>query len=172
MKPDRAPIAVLFLLAAVAAAQMVHYYPLLPDSIAVHFGSSGEPNGWSDTTEFMMTYGASELFIVLLGVASGLLLRKTPPGLVNIPNRDYWLSPERRQETVAFLSNQVVWIEAITLAFLIAIAQLVFKENLGDAPPRLSGDFWYVLAAFVGATVWFCVRIILRFRTRELPAPD
>ena len=172
MKPDRAPIAVLFLLAAVAAAQMVHYYPLLPESIAVHFGSSGEPNGWSDKTEFVMTYGASELFIVLLGVASGLLLRKTPPGLVNIPNRDYWLSPERRHETVAFLSNQVVWIEAITLAFLIAIAQLVFKENLGDAPPRLSGDFWYVLAAFVGATVWFTVRIILRFRTRKLPVPD
>jgi len=171
MKPDRAPIAVLFLLAAVAAAQMVHYYPLLPESIAVHFGSSGEPNGWSDKTEFVLTFGATELFIVLLGVASGLLLGKTPASLVNIPNREYWLAPERRRETVAFLSNQVVWIEAATLAFLIAIAQLVFKENLGDAPPRLSGDFWYIFAAFVGATVWFCVKILLRFRTTESPEP-
>jgi len=172
MRPDRTPTTVLLLLAAVAAAQMVHYYPLLPDSIAVHFGSSGEPNGWSDKAEFVVTYGATELFILLLGVVSGFLLRKTPPGLVNIPNRDYWLAPERREETVAFLSNQVVWIEAGTLAFLIAIAQLVFKENLGDAPPRLSGDFWYVLAAFVGATVWFCVKIILRFRTHGLHASD
>ena len=169
MKPDRTPMAVLLLLAAVAAAQMIHYYPVLPESLAVHFGASGEPNGWSDKTDFVLRYGAIELFIVLLGAASGLLLRTIPPALVNIPHRDYWLAPERRQETVGFLSNQVLWMETATLAFLIAIAQLVFKENLGGSPPRLSGDFWYILAAFVGATVWFSARIILRFRTRELP---
>jgi hypothetical protein len=57
---------------------------------------------------------------------------------------------ERRDGTIGFTSNQMVWIEAVTLAFLILVAQLVFKESLGDAPPWLSGGFWYVLAAFVG----------------------
>jgi uncharacterized membrane protein len=169
LRQDRTSTAVLLLLAAVAAAQMVHYYPLLPESIAVHFGNSGEPNGWSDKTDFVMTYGATELFVVLLGLVSGLLLSKTPPALVNIPHRDYWLDPERRQETVAFLSKHVIWMETVTVAFLVAIAQLVFKANLGGSPPRLSGDFWYIFAAFIGAIAWLTVKIVLRFRTREEP---
>jgi hypothetical protein len=167
MKLNRAPITVLLLLAALAAAQMLHYHPLLPDSIAVHFGAGGEPNGWSDKTEFVLAYGATEAFIVLLGVALAFALGRIPVALVNIPHREYWLSPERREGTVEFLSKQIVWLEALTLAFLIVIAQLVFKGNLGDAPPRLSGDFWYVLVAFVGATLWVAIGIILRFRRTD-----
>ncbi len=84
-----------------------------------------------------------------------------------MPPSEYWLAPERKNETVDFLSNQIVLMEAITLGFLIAIAQLVFIGNLGDAPPRLSGDFWYVLVAFVGAMVWFALKMILRFRKTD-----
>ena len=164
MNSNRAPLTVLLLLAALAAAQLLHYHPLLPDSIAVHFGAGGEPNGWSDRTEFVLVYGATEAFVVLFGVALSMLLRRIPASLVNIPHREYRLSPERREETIAFMSNKIIWMEAATLAFLMAIAQIVFKENLGDAPPRLSGDFWYVLVAFVGATLWFTARILLRFR--------
>ena len=40
------------------------------------------------------------------------------------------------------------------------------RENLGDAPPRLSGDLWYVLAAFVGSVAPLSLRMILRFRRR------
>jgi len=167
MKLDRTPLTALLLLAALAAAQMLHYHPLLPDSIAVHFGTDGEPNGWSDKTAFVLTYGATEAFIVLFGVAFALLIGRIPASLVNIPHREYWLSPERREDTAEFLSDQILWIEAATLGFLMAIAQLVFKGNLGDASPRLSGDFWYVLVAFVGATLWFALRIILRFRRTD-----
>ena len=157
----------LLLLAALAAVQLIHYHPLLPDTIAVHFGTGGEPNGWSDKTEFVLVYGATEAFIVLFGVALALILDRTPVNFINIPHRDYWLSEERREGTITFMSSQILWMEAGTLAFLIAIAQLVFKENLGDAPPRLSGDFWYVLIAFVVAILWFSLRIILKFRRRD-----
>ena len=105
--------------------------------------------------------------IVLFGVALAFIIDRTPVKFVNIPHRDYWLSPERRGETITFMSSQILWMEAATLAFLIAIAQLVFKENLGDAPPRLSGDFWYVLVPFVGVILWFSLRIILKFRRRD-----
>lgn len=166
MRLDRTPLTVLLLLAALAAAQMLHYHPLLPDSIAVHFGASGEPNGWSGKTEFVMTYGATEALVVLLGIGLALTLSRIPASLVNIPHRQHWLAPERRDDTVVFLSTQIVWMEAVTLGFLMAIAQLVFTKNLGDTPPRLSGDFWYLLVAFVGTMLWFVLRIVLRFRKR------
>lgn len=167
MTLNRTPMTVLLLLAVLAAVQMVHYHPLLPDNIAVHFGAGGEPNGWSNKTEFVLTYGGTEAFIMIVGVALAFVLGRIPASLINIPHREYWLSPERKDETLVFLVDQLLWIEVATLAFLIAIAQLVFKENLGEVPPRLSGEFWYVLVAFVGATLWMTARIILRFRRSD-----
>lgn len=164
MRLDRAALTVLLLLAVLAAVQLIHYHPLLPDRVAVHFDTSGEPNGWDSKTEFVLVYGAIEAFIVLFGVAFAFFISKIPASLVNIPHREYWFAPERYEGTIGFLADYILWLEAATLGFLIATAQLVFKVNLGDAPPRLTGDFWYVMAAFVAVLIWLTVKIVLRFR--------
>lgn len=171
MRLDRAPITVLLLLAAVAAIQMTHYYPLLPERLAVHFGSSGEPDGWSSKGEFMVLFGAMEAFFVLFGVGLALALDRIPVVLINVRHKDYWFSPERREESLEFLKNQILWMEAATLGFFVAMAQLIFRGNLGDAPPRLPGNFWYVLIAFVAAILWFSLRIVLRFCSPREQAP-
>ena len=168
MRLDRAPMTVLLLLAAVAAIQMTHYYPLLPERLAVHFGSSGEPDGWSSKGEFMVLFGAMEAFFVLFGVGLALALDRIPVALINVRHKDYWFSPERQEESLEFMKNQILWMETATLGFFVAMAQFIFRGNLGDAPPRLPGDFWYVLIAFVAVILWFSVRIIRRFlRPRE-----
>jgi len=108
--------------------------------------------------------------LLLLGLAFAFMLDRIPLALINIPHKHYWFSPERQEESRAFLRDQILWIETATLAFLVALAQLLFKENLGSALPRLSGSFWYVLVAFVVAVLWFSVRIITRFlRPSEQP---
>lgn len=164
MRLDRTPMTILLLLAVVAGIQMTHYYPLLPERIAVHFGASGEADGWSSKGEFVVLFGALEALFVLFGIAFAVLLDRTPLALINIPHKDYWFSQERQEASRAFLRNQILWIETATLGFLVALAQLIFKENLGSALPRLPGGFWYVLVAFVAAVLWFSVRIIVRFR--------
>ena len=171
MRLDRAPMTVLLLLAAVAAIQMTHYYPLLPERLAVHFGASGEADGWSSKGEFVVLFGAMEAFFVLFGVAFAIMLDRIPLALINIPHKNYWFSPERQEESRAFLRNQILWIETATLGFLVALAQLIFKENLGSALPRLPGNFWYVLVVFVAAVLSFSVRIIRRFRRSREQAP-
>jgi uncharacterized membrane protein len=172
LRLDSAPVTVLLLLAVLAAVQLVHYHPLLPDTIAVHFGSDGEPNGWSAKTEFAIVYGVIEAFFVLFGIAFAVLLERIPHAFVNIPNREYWFSPERRAETLEFLRNKLLWIQVSTLAFLIVIAQLVFRENLGGSSPRLPGSFWYVLAAFVAVMVWLALTIVFRFIPKRGGAPS
>ena len=161
---------VLLLLAAVAAVQMTHYYPLLPERLAVHFGVSGEADGWSSKGEFVVLFGAMEAFFVLFGVAFAAMLDRIPLSFINIPHKDYWFSPERQEESRAFLRNRILWIETVTLGFLVALAQLIFKENLGNAVPRLPGNFWYVLIAFVAAVLWLGLGVILRFRSPRVQA--
>ena len=171
MRLDRAPVTVLLILVALAAIQAIHYYPALPNELVVHFNAAGEPNGWSQKGSFMLTYAITEAMVVVLGVGLAFLIERVPPSLVNIPHRQYWLAPERRKETAEFLANQLMWIEAATLLFLMAIAQIVYVKNLSADPPRLSRDIWYLVAAFAVAVVWLSLRIILRFGRRGQEEP-
>lgn len=158
----RAPVTAMVALVAVAIAQFAHYYPILPDRIAVHFGVGGA-NSWSDTRSFMITYGAIEAMIVVMALVVARILERVPSSAVNIPNRDYWLDEERRRETIDYVTEQFLWIECLTLAFLVALAQIIFKVNLRGGTPSLPQDFWVTLVAFVGGIGWVCLRIVKRF---------
>jgi serine/threonine-protein kinase len=171
MRLDKAPVTVLLLLAALAAVQMLHYYPQLPEQVAVHFGSNGEPNGWSGKGEFALLMCGMEALFVVFALVLTVVLDRIPAALVNIPNRNYWLAPERRVQSMEFIKNQVVWMEVATLGFFVALAQLVILANLGDSPPRLTSDFWYVFAAFVGVMLWLALRLVFRFVSAKDEVP-
>jgi uncharacterized membrane protein len=163
MKVDRTPLTVMLLLAAVAAAQLVHYYPKLPDTVATHFGPSGQADGWSGKAVFFLTYAAIEAAIAIAGFAMAFFGDRIPDSFLSMPNRDHWLSPERREKSLTFFWTQTVWIEVMTLAFLIVVAEFVFRANLTPGAPRLSGDFAALLIAFAVGVVWQSVRIVRRF---------
>jgi uncharacterized membrane protein len=169
MREDGTSRAVLLLLAALAAFQLIHYYPQMPATMAVHFGASGEPNGWSGRLAFFILFGVIEALVVAFGLALPALIARTPSSFVNIPNRHYWFAPERREDTVSFLRIHILWIEAATLAFLMAIAQILFTVNAGGAERRLPGDFLIVLVVFVGVVLGLAIRIVLRFRNEQPP---
>ena len=164
MKVDRTPLLVLLALIVVAATQFASHYPELPQTIAVHFDAEGRANGWSDKGTFLITYGAVEAAILLAALALSLFGDRIPARNLNIPNPEYWLTPERRRETLRYTWTRVVWLEAATLAFLIAIAEIIFRANRGAGPPTLTRDFFIVLVAFVVAIIWQSVSMMLKFR--------
>lgn len=159
----RAPVTAMIALVAIAIVQFYHYYPILPDRIAVHFGPGGGPNGWSGTGSFMIAYGAVEAMIVVMALFMARILERAPANAVNIPNRHYWLADERKGEALRYITEQFLWLECLTLAFLVAVAQIIFKVNLRGGVPVLPQDFWVTLVAFVGGVGWMCLRIVKRF---------
>jgi len=163
-RPDRSPLTVLLLLLVVAAVQLSHYYPLLPGVIATHFDVSGRVDGWSEKLTFIITYGSIEVVVVAVGLLLARFATRIPAGALNIPNRDYWLAPERRAETLQFVWTQVLWMEVATLAFLILVAEVLFRANLASEVPTLSHDFFIILGVFIAVVAWMSVRIVRRFR--------
>ena len=93
MREDGMPRTILLLLSALAAFQLLHYYPQMPESMVVHFGRSGEPNGWSERLPFFLTFATIEAIVVAFGFALSTVLGRIPAPLVNIPNREYWVPP-------------------------------------------------------------------------------
>lgn len=59
--------AILCLLIGVFLAQIVYYYPNLPENVASHFNGSGEPAGWMSRQNFVIFEGVLLLIKSFVG---------------------------------------------------------------------------------------------------------
>jgi hypothetical protein len=157
-----------FMLLVVCASVFVWLTSLgLPAVVASHFGATGFANGFMPRgfyIRFMLAFAIG--LPVLIVVASRLRFDK-PGARINLPNRDYWLAPERREQTVSFLREHVLRLGATLVAFLCYVHWLVVRANEAQ-PAHISIPWlWSGVAAFVVATlVWLKV---LMGRFRNLP---
>ena len=136
----------------------------LPERVASHFNGAGEPNGWMSRTthlEFMAGLGTG---LPLLLVVVAVLVRFLPAGLINIPNREYWLGPERRRQTGEELFTACLWLACLGAAFLTGLNALLVDANLRH-PPSLSGASLATLTGlFLLALGGWIVALLLHFR--------
>ena len=145
---------VLFLLPALALVHMAYYWPQLPSPMASHFGPSGKADGWMDKQSFAIFYVVLVSVISLTWSSFGWLLKKTPNDMINLPNKEYWLAPERREQSLARMSRQLSVFGIATLAFLMAVMQTVFLSNLRGSD-QLGSLFFVYFAGFMLYTgIW------------------
>jgi len=111
-----------------------YHYPRLPDTVVSHFGIDGRADGWSSKGAFIAIIAAAYLLVPLILIAVSLAIRRTPHWMVNLPNKDYWLSADRKDATYDFLSRAYLWLACAVLAFLSLRAfpqtNLSFTERL------------------------------------------
>jgi hypothetical protein len=105
--------------------------------------------------------------VPLLVVELNIVLPRFVPRLIRIPARDYWLAPERRDETLASIATSGAFIACLITAFIIALHLLVVEAN-GHTPARIDSEaLWMLIGSFVIATlVWQF------FRWRRFRRPD
>jgi hypothetical protein len=100
----------------------------------------------------------------------GALFRRIPSRWFNLPNRDYWLAPERREETIDVISSQMKWFGAASLALYLVVIQMVVETNRTSVPRLDSASMFVVLGIYLLFTGVWLVRFILRFRKPPEPA--
>jgi uncharacterized membrane protein len=167
MSNRRLPNSIFFALILVAAVQLNYYAQRLPEIVGSHFGASGLASGWQTKAAFFTV----ELTVIVVAtiVSFGVprLIAAMPASAINLPNKDFWLSPERREETFAYMCTQMAWFGCALLAFLLYVMELVFRANL-QAPPRLNNTaFIPALVVFVVFSTGWTVRFIVHFYKTE-----
>ncbi|GAB4460160.1 MAG: DUF1648 domain-containing protein [Armatimonadaceae bacterium] len=155
----------LWAMVSVAAAHMAFYYPQLPERIASHFGPNGQADGWMSKDSFALFNLGMITFLVLIFQGVSVMMRKLPAEMINLPNKEYWLAPERRAETIARSSAQMSWFGIATCALFIAIMHLTFQANL-DGSFRLPASALYFLFGYLIFTkIW----VIQLLRSSSIP---
>ncbi len=96
-------------------------YDALPERVASDFSTAGNVTGHSSKVAFAIGITGIAVFDFLVFAGIGFLIRRLPLSLINVPHREYWLSPERREATLATGTNQMLWFGAATQLFMAGI---------------------------------------------------
>ena len=161
-------LAVLLFFISLGVAQVLYFRAELPARVASHFDGAGRPNGWMSRDGFVLFQCVLLLALGALFGFAGRLLAVTPNGLINLPNKNYWLAPERRAESVAVIAGWMRWLGSGTLAFLMVVFQFTVQANLQTGHLD-SMQFLMVTGIFLAGLAIAVGWLYRRFRA---PAPD
>lgn len=163
MQDSRLPRLVFVLLAAAALAQFIFYYAQLPATMASHFDARGVPNGFQSKPVFFAFFLGAILIAALVALGVPRLIAAMPVELINLPNKEYWLGPERCQASLDFLAAQMAWLGCAIL-FVVAFAfHFSIQANLHPPIGFDSRSFLMVLGAFFLFLMVWLVRFFTRF---------
>jgi len=160
MKPSL--IFILFLL--LAAVFLFFSSAPLPPVVASHFAAGGRPNGFMPRHDYLVFMYLTTIGAPLAIAGLAFLLRVIPDSLVNMPNRKYWLAPERREETRAYLENHLLFFAGLLAIFLCFIHWLLVQANLRQPPVLPEPMLFRGLIVFLIVIAGWLIHLIHRFR--------
>ena len=163
MRNPGLPKLVFALLAVGATVYFSSYYAQLPEVVASHFNARGVANGWQTKPAFFAVFVGVSVLAAIIGFGIPRIISTMPPQLLNLPNKQYWLSAEHLAETQAFLNTCFAWFGCavfliVILAFDYAIQSNLHPENRPDV-----SRIWYILAGFLAFVAVWIIRLLTRF---------
>lgn len=129
MNHPKYALATLTVLVGVLVALVIASDPWLPEKVATHFEISGTPNGWMSRSVHAAFILGTAAFVAIVCAGTTYLTRFLPDSMINIPNRAYWLAPERRRETDDKVFALGLWIACLTVAFILGLHLLIVRAN-------------------------------------------
>ncbi|HQR11249.1 MAG TPA: DUF1648 domain-containing protein [Casimicrobiaceae bacterium] len=136
----------------------------MPAQIASHFGANGRANAFMDQDTYRMFMLAFAVGIpVLVVLVAGVLPRRLS-GAINLPNREYWLAPARRDDTLRYLESHAYWLGSLLVVFMAAMHLLLIAANASQPPSFPGRSFVMLMVAFLLVTGIWMATLFLHFR--------
>lgn len=163
MQKSSLPKLVFLLLAVGAAFYFSSLYAQLPEVMASHFDARGVPNGWQTKSAFFGVLIGVSVIAAVVGFGIPMLITALPPQLINLPNKAYWLAPERRSETMNFLNAHFAWFGCALFAVVLFAINFAVQANLHPHSPPGAAPFLFVLFGFLAFAIVGTIRVFKRF---------
>jgi hypothetical protein len=137
------------------------YY--LPATVATRFNFDNEPVGWMMRDRYVLLILA--LLVSVPGISSGGIsaLSQKYPHLINIPNGDYWLAPQRLEASLDFLASHAYRLGRLAIVLMTGLHYVVLVANRTE-PPMLPGAwFMAITMGFIFALIMWVIALYRRF---------
>lgn len=141
-----------------------------PDRVAIHFNAVGEPDNWASTGVNTLCMLALHAFLLASFLGTAALVRRLPARWINLPHREYWLAPERRESTIARLAAYMDFFGAATFALVFATTLLAAQANQSPPAELPLRPFYTALALYLGVTLAWTLALLHTFRRPTSPS--
>lgn len=136
----------------------------LPAVAGTHFNASGAADGFMTSAQYRSFMLVFAVGIPVLVVVTILVLLQTMQHRINIPYKQHWLAPERREATVAFLQAHSIWLGTIMALFTGYLHALLLEANAVQ-PPRLPEESLYTsMGVLLAVVILWGLLLPWRFR--------
>lgn len=150
-------LAVVFFLSIVAPS--IDHLPL---RMATHFNADGVADGWMDRTRFRVTMIGTMVAVPLSIILVTMLVRYLPDRFLNIPNRQFWLSADRRNETHAAILDFGMAAAGSTLWLFSMLYRGVIRAN--EVPGARFAPGWEIMTLPMLILAVALIRLVAKFR--------
>jgi len=164
MRQRGASAAWFLLVCAIAVAFIWFTSRQLPALVANHFAQGGIANGFIQHRSYVITMMVACVLLPFVIVFPIVLALSNPNIAIKVPNADYWLAPERRADTVAFLRTQMMRLGTGLLIFICYVHWLLIKANTLSPPRLAAGPFVSAVTVFIGFVIVWAAIHYTRFR--------
>lgn len=163
MNPWKLPALLAAVASLIGLGLQLWYWPQLPDRLATQFDFQGNPVEWMNKSSATLL---SILLVTLLPLFFGgisLAIWRLPTSLINLPKRDYWLAPQRREASLEWLTCWLLWYSLLLTVFLVSLNHLTFLANRHDQPLSAVGSTG-LMSLFLLLTLALLGLLLRRFR--------
>lgn len=136
----------------------------LPSNVASHFDSSGSADSFMKRSSYLSFMISVVCVITLLTGVLSRLIPAIPNELINLPDKSFWLSPERRVESLNYISNWLQWFSVGIASFLCYVHWLVVQANINQMKQLDSGYLYAGLVVMLLVAIAEIAALIARFR--------
>lgn len=136
----------------------------LPDPIATHFNSANLPDDWSSHQTYWLIQVLVSIVTPMFVVFLLSFTNRLPSYLVNLPNKDYWLHPDRQESTQQRIVIYGWWMACIIVIFSIGLHYGIWMANQ-QALPRIDGDLmFHMTMGFIVLTIIWAMSLVRSFK--------
>lgn len=146
-----------------ASVFVIYTTGYLPDTVATHFDGNNRANGWMSRRGYRLFMIAFMIGVsTFVSFAVGTLPAKFPQW-TNLPNRDYWLAPARREESLRYLNAHGKRLGCLIVMMMLGMHYVILKANHVQPPALPVETFSSILIGFALVLIWWIVRLYRRF---------
>ena len=165
MDDPRLPRTLYFFLVLICLLMAGYYYPQMPQRMAAHFAADGSPNGWQPRESFFLLMAVICASSAVVTFFAPWQIASKADARINLPNRDYWLAPERRESTMTYIASTMSWFGCGLLFVLISGGFLALRANLTREHHFDSGAMLVVLGSFLFFLLLLIGRLVRHFQS-------
>jgi uncharacterized membrane protein len=106
------------------------YYPHMPENVAIHFNANGDVNGWMPKAANLIFSCFISVIVTVAFIGVPYILKNTPPNLINVPKKEYWLSLQNIDRLINILTGYMYFIGFATNLFMIYLFYQLYRFNI------------------------------------------